>query len=109
MRTPVDTAVREFSAGYAITEFDLQVGDYDDVQISSYRADDIRAWWFEGGAEAGVPVVIRADNRHFVPKEADDLDYPCLRVPAYMTDERGTGAFLIPNERHTRLLMGFNE
>jgi len=107
MKTPVDTAVRDFSSGYAITEFDLQVGNYDDVEISSYRANDIREWLFKSGADGSVPVVIRAENRHLVPKESNDLQYESLRVPAEMTDSRGSASFLIPNEGHVRLLMGF--
>lgn len=107
MRSPVNTSVREFSHGYAITEFNLDVGDYENVQISTYRAEDIRQWWFRSGAAASVPVVIKADNRPMVPEENDDVDYATLRVPADMIDERGTESFLIPNEQHTRLLMGF--
>lgn len=107
MRSPVNTSVREFSQGYAITEFNLDVGDYESVQISTYRAEDIRQWWFRSGAAASVPVVIKADNRHMVPEEDDDIDYTTLRVPADMTDKQGVESFLIPNEQHTQLLMGF--
>jgi len=109
MRSPVDTAVREFSAGYAITEFNLELGNHQSVQISSYRAEDIREWWFEQGAGGPVPVVLRGDNRHLVPEEDDDLAYETLRIPTDMTDERGSASFLIPNEQHTRLLMGFDQ
>jgi hypothetical protein len=108
MRTATDTSVREFSAGYAITEFEVELGG-GSIQMSSHRANDIREWWFDEGAETDVPVVLRADNRHLVPEEADCVDYERLRVPGHMSEDEGVASVLIPTEKHTRLLMGFDE
>lgn len=107
MMTRVDTSVRSFSDRYAITEFRVLAGDYEEVQLSSHRANDIREWWFESDPEAGVPVVLKAEGRHLVPEENDDLDYHSIRIPRDMAEERGVAAFLVPDEQHTRTLMGF--
>lgn len=103
----VDTSVRTFSHRYAITEFDLDIGDYATLQISSDRASDIRAWWWgEDSAAADLPVVLKTDDRHLVPKREDDVEYSVLRAPDYMIEESEDETFLIPDERHTRLLTG---
>lgn len=107
MKTAVNTSVQPFSAGYAITEFDLEVGDFEEVQISSYRAEDIREWWLDVEGGRPVPVVLRTEKKHLVPAESDDLAYEKLRVPAEMINKVDTAAFLIPDTRHTRMLMGF--
>lgn len=99
-----DSGLVPFSERYKMTEFRLEIGAYDAITISEHRADDIRAWW----TERGLPVVLRSENRHLVPKEDFDMEYNIIRIPDYMAsdDWEEVEAFLVPDADATRRVAG---
>ena len=101
---PADTDLKPFSARYKITEFRLDIGRYDAVSISCHRAEDIRHWW----TDAGLPVVLRTQEKHIIPREDEDTDYNVIRVPDYMASAEWepVEAFLVPDDDATRRLTG---
>lgn len=109
MMTMINTKVEQFSERYGITQFNVDIGNYESLEMSLMRAEDIRNyWWDTEDVIDGYPVVLESGNKHLVTKENVQVEYNTLRVPACMKDtpwiSNGIHSFLVPDEHHTRLL-----
>jgi len=103
-RIAPETGLIDFSERYKLTEFRIEVGEFPEVSMSVHRAADIREWW----TAAGVPVVLRARDRHLVPKENKTTDYDAIRVPFDMVPDKWEHieGFLVPDAAACRRLTG---
>jgi hypothetical protein len=104
----VNTSIEPFSERYAITQFNVDIGDYNSLTMSLGRAEDIRYFWWDvetaSDAVDGHPIVLKTKNRHLITKESVQVEYDTLQVPRYMMESGGIESFLIPDERHAQLL-----